>query len=310
MGRTFLVIVDAFSKWVEVFPVPSTSAEATITALRVAFAQHELPDLIVSDNGPAFASEQYLEFLTRNGIRRMLVPPYHPASNGAAERVVQTVKNKLKKSASGCFQTQISRLLFHYRTTPHEVTGRAPCELLTGRRFKTPLDVLRPSLQSSVLLKQLKQKLYTDKGCRQGPSCGTEEEVFARNFRQGATWLPARVIGATSNSSAQVRLNDGTVWHRHGDHLRPRQTETTAAVTEPLQPETAADQQELQTEDTIQTADPVTVPHDSVAMVPVGTAADVGKPMDTSSTVLATTSSAPHLRRSARARRPVQRYSP
>nr|XP_037270564.1 uncharacterized protein K02A2.6-like [Rhipicephalus microplus] len=106
LGHTFLVIVDAFSKWIEVFPVSSTSAEATISALRIAFAQHGLPDVIVSDNGPAFTSAQYLEFLTRNGIRRMLVPPYHPASNGVAERVVQTVKNKRKKSSSGNFLTR------------------------------------------------------------------------------------------------------------------------------------------------------------------------------------------------------------
>ncbi|XP_064479921.1 uncharacterized protein K02A2.6-like [Ornithodoros turicata] len=92
LGHTFLVIVDAYSKWVEVFPVKSTSAESTIDVLRLVFAQHGLPDLIVSDNGPAFASAQYLDFLTRSGIRRMLVPPYHPASNGAAKRVVQLLK--------------------------------------------------------------------------------------------------------------------------------------------------------------------------------------------------------------------------
>lgn len=104
MGHTFLVVIDAFSKQVEVFPVVSTSAEVTITTLRVALAQHGLPDSIVSDNEPAFASAQYLEFFTRNGICCMLVPLHYPASHGAAERVVQTVKSKFKKSGSGCFQ--------------------------------------------------------------------------------------------------------------------------------------------------------------------------------------------------------------
>ncbi|KAM7298805.1 nuclear apoptosis-inducing factor 1-like [Ixodes scapularis] len=94
----------------------------------------------------------------------MLVPPYHPASNGAAERVVQTIKDKLKKSQPGDFRTQVARVLFQYRTTPHEVTGCAPCELLLGRMVKTPLDVLHPDLRSSALLKQLKQKLAADRG--------------------------------------------------------------------------------------------------------------------------------------------------
>lgn len=119
--------------------------------------------------------------------------------------------------------------------------------------------------------------------------------------------MPARVIGVTSQSSAQVRLNDGPVRHRHGDHLRPRQAEATTAITEPLQPEAAADQPERQTRDTIQTADPVKVLLDLVAAM---AAASFHKPMDHSTTVLATTRSTPQLQRSPRARRHVQHYSP
>ncbi|XP_037509352.1 uncharacterized protein K02A2.6-like [Rhipicephalus sanguineus] len=192
----------------------------------MAFAQHGLPD-IIADNGPAFTSAQYLDFLTRNGIRRMLEPPYHPASNGAAERAVQTVKNKLKKSGSGNFQTQLSRFLFHYRTTPHEVKGRPLRELLTGRAFKTPLDVLRPSLQTSALLRQLKQKLYADRGSRQAPSLQQGDSVYARNFRQGAPWVRASVVDVTP-PSARVILDDRSIWHRHGDHLRLAQTGSSA----------------------------------------------------------------------------------
>ncbi|XP_064465302.1 uncharacterized protein K02A2.6-like [Ornithodoros turicata] len=298
LGHTFLVIVDAYSKWVEVFPVKSTSAESTIDVLRLVFAQHGLPDLIVSDNGPAFASAQYLDFLTRNGIRRMLVPPYHPASNGAAERVVQTVKNKLKKSAPGCFKTQIARFLFQYRTTPHEVTGRAPCELLTGRMFKTPLDVLRPSLHSSVHFKQLKQKLHADEGCRRGPPFEATDDVFARDFRRGAAWVPARVVGTLSNSSAAVTVEDGSTWHRHNDHLRPRVPAMGEVVPPRVEPQPAV-----------------------VAETPVNegtTAADVGqsfaqqldRPAGGNGTVDSSVESKTPLRRSKRTVKPVQRYSP
>ncbi|XP_037528655.1 uncharacterized protein LOC119405901 [Rhipicephalus sanguineus] len=98
-----------------------------------------------------------------------MVPPYHPASNGAAERVVQTIKDKLKKSQAGDFRTQVARILLQYRTTPHDVTGRASCELLLGRMVKTPLDILHPGLRSTALLKQLNQKLAADKGRRLGP---------------------------------------------------------------------------------------------------------------------------------------------
>lgn len=313
LGHTFLVIVDAFSKWIEVFPVSSTSAEATISSLRTAFAQHGLPDLIVSDNGPAFTSAQYLEFLTRNGIRRMLVPPYHPASNGAAERVVQTVKNKLKKSGSGNFQTQLARFLFQYRTTPHEVTGRPPCELLTGRIFKTPLDVLRPNLQASVLLKQLKQKLYADRGSRQAPSLQPGDDVYARNFRRGTPWVPASVVDTTP-SSAHVRFEDGTVANRHSDHLRLVQTGTPST---PVDSASASDPPQLEP---LPLQAPA-VPDMSCEELPPGNdfpgsscARDAEVTTNSgacvSSDSAVATASTPKLRRSARTRKPVARYSP
>ncbi|KAM7294562.1 uncharacterized protein ISCGN_024068 [Ixodes scapularis] len=171
---------------------------------------------------------------------------------------------------------------------------------------KTPFDVLRPNLQSLVLLKQLKQKLYTDKGCRRGPPLNPEENVFARNFRQGMPWVPARVVGATSQSSAQVYLEDGTPWHRHGDHLRFRPTDAptaATAVTETCQPVGAAVQLEPQGLNESESA---------------GAPGALSKPGETSvgaSDSVASTGVTPHptgisppqLHRSTRTRRAVQR---
>ncbi|XP_070389370.1 uncharacterized protein [Dermacentor albipictus] len=114
-----------------------------------------------------------------------MVASYHLTSNGAAERVVQTIKDKLKKSQTGDFWTRISRIPFQYRTTSHDVTGRAPCELLLGRMVKTPLDVLHTNLRSTVLLKQLKQELAADQWSRPGPLPESGAPVFTRNFRPG-----------------------------------------------------------------------------------------------------------------------------
>ncbi|XP_064485943.1 uncharacterized protein K02A2.6-like [Ornithodoros turicata] len=119
-GRFFFVVVDAFSKWVEVLPVTSPSSTATIACLRDIFATHGIPDLIVSDKGAAFVSSEYRKFLKRNNIKQLQIPPYHPASNGAADRVVQTVKSKLKKSAAGDFKTQIA---IEVLTTPPFTTS-------------------------------------------------------------------------------------------------------------------------------------------------------------------------------------------
>ena len=87
---TYLVIIDAHSKWIEVFKMNSTTAITTIEVLRTVFACFGIPESIVSDNGPQFTSSEFTEFCGLNGIRHVRVPPYHPSSNGLAERAVQT----------------------------------------------------------------------------------------------------------------------------------------------------------------------------------------------------------------------------
>ena len=97
MGKMFLVLIDAHSKWMEVQPVCSATSSNTISALRTIFATFGLPEILVSDNGSVFTSEEFRVFIKRNGIRHLTSAPYHPATNGLAERAVQIFKRALKK---------------------------------------------------------------------------------------------------------------------------------------------------------------------------------------------------------------------
>ncbi|KAJ8356836.1 hypothetical protein SKAU_G00196300 [Synaphobranchus kaupii] len=56
-----------------------------------------LPEECVSDNGPQLTSSEFGTFMKQNGIKHTLVPAFHPASNGAAERSVQILKRALLK---------------------------------------------------------------------------------------------------------------------------------------------------------------------------------------------------------------------
>ena len=128
-----LVAVDAHSKWIEVSVVNSATSAITIQKLRSMFATHGLPRVVVSDNGSVFTSNEFQEFMTKNGIHHIRTVPYHPASNGLAERAVQTLKEGLKKLSSGDLETRLFRFLFQYRITPHTTTGQSPAQLLLGR---------------------------------------------------------------------------------------------------------------------------------------------------------------------------------
>ena len=130
LGKMFLIVLDAYSKWMEVEIVTSATTEATANKLRPMFATHGLPEILVSDNGSTFTSQLFQEFLKRNGIRHIQTAPYHPASNGQAEQTVQTFEEALKRSPRNDSKANVSRFLFQYRTTPHSTTGVTPAELL------------------------------------------------------------------------------------------------------------------------------------------------------------------------------------
>ena len=59
-NQTFFVIVDAHSKWIEVFKMNSTTATASIEVLRTTFAHYGLPESVVSNNGPPFCSSEFV----------------------------------------------------------------------------------------------------------------------------------------------------------------------------------------------------------------------------------------------------------
>jgi len=64
----FLVVVDAHSKWPEVFPVSSTTSSSTIEVLPDLFIRFGIPEEIVSENGAQFVSDEFQAFVRSNGI--------------------------------------------------------------------------------------------------------------------------------------------------------------------------------------------------------------------------------------------------
>ena len=223
LNHMFLVIINAGSKWIEVFPVHSSTAKITIQHLKTLFAQFDLPDIIATDNGPCFVSSEFEEFLTRNGIKHWKSSPYHPSSNGLAEKAVQIIKQGLKKMKYGSLNDK--RLLFNYRITPHSTTGISPSELLMGRKLKSRFELLKPNIAARVEHKQQEQKCSHDahaitRQLQEG------DRVYARDFRQGQSWLTGTIVMCLGPVSFKVEISDRQIIHRHQDHLRKRSAQT------------------------------------------------------------------------------------
>lgn len=78
MNKMLKVVVDCHSKWLEVDIMPDVTRETTIEQLCNLFARFRIPECLVSDKGAQFSSREFAEFTKRNGIKQILVAPYHP----------------------------------------------------------------------------------------------------------------------------------------------------------------------------------------------------------------------------------------
>ncbi|XP_065313726.1 igE-binding protein-like [Gordionus sp. m RMFG-2023] len=104
----------------------NTSADAMIKRLNKWFARLGIPKYIVSVKGPQFLSGQFRRYCDLNNIRHIRSAPYHPKTNGLAERTVRTLKG------------------------------------LFGRQLKTSLDWIRPNAEHEIVRANDRQSLHHD----------------------------------------------------------------------------------------------------------------------------------------------------
>ena len=237
-GRYFLVIVDAHSKWVDVYVTNGTSAKETIRCMQHSYSRFGLPVSVVSDNGPCFTSQEFRDFCANSGVRHITTAVYKPSTNGLAEKMVQTLKKALRTSKSA-IQDTLDRFLFNYRLTPHSTTGVSPAELMFGRRLRSRLDLLWPadSVASRVSRKQLSQR-RSHSGSSRSVDLSPGSPVMIRDYTPGGSkWSPSTVVSQTGPLSYKCSTPSGRVVKRHQDQVISRSVPVPAsAPTDPVPP--------------------------------------------------------------------------
>uniref|UniRef100_A0A665US80 Integrase catalytic domain-containing protein n=1 Tax=Echeneis naucrates TaxID=173247 RepID=A0A665US80_ECHNA len=210
---------------------------ATVTRLRRLFASYGLPEQIVTDNATTFTSDEFQTFVKQNGILHTTSAPGHPATNGLAERYVQTFKTGMKKLANTTMNIddRLSLFLLQYRTTPNCTTGQSPADLFLNRHVRTRLDFLKPCTKETVHKKQYQQKDRHDRSAADRSFC-MDDAVYLRSTVGGdPKWIPGSVVRQTGPVSYEDRERDSNTVHRcHGDRLRARATaEPDPVLTDP-----------------------------------------------------------------------------
>ncbi|XP_055920739.1 uncharacterized protein K02A2.6-like [Eupeodes corollae] len=182
--KYFLIVVDAHSKWPEIFQMNSMKAARTIEVLRDLFARYGLPVTLVSDNGPTFTSGEFRRFLKENGINHKFTTPYHPATNGQAER-----------------------------KTPNSTTGVAPCTLFLQRDIRIRLDLIRPNTIDNV-----KEKLNGPypSGVQYYPGDKVQVREYSSKDKK---WEFGKIVRQDGLFHYFIDVH-GKLWRRHVDQIQ------------------------------------------------------------------------------------------
>lgn len=189
-SRTFLILVDSYSRWIEIRRMTKTDANNVTHELDNIFTNFGFAATIVSDNGPPFNSHGFRKYCEMRNIEHILCPPYHPASNGLAERAVQTTKAVLGKLikendsySSLQIDNEISKFLFHHHQTPttedkiipnERIFSFIPRSHITGLRDRKP--TFNDSSQKENKFKINTKVIYTYKA--NGRAFSTEAKII------------------------------------------------------------------------------------------------------------------------------------
>ena len=216
------ILVDAYSKWLEVVEMKKTTTSDTLKILERLFERYGLCEEIVSDNGTQFTSEEFAKFCGERGIKHIRTAPGHPQSNGQAERYVDTVKTAIRKGmlSGKSLPVALHEFLSRYRSTKHSTTDESPAQLFLGRPMRTLLDLVKPEVAFVKSRERQKRNFDMHTKVREFKQ---EQLVLAKEFRANKTnpWAPGKLIKPIGKTMWEV-LVDGNIWRRHANQLMPR----------------------------------------------------------------------------------------
>ena len=89
-GNKYLILVmDAFTRYVELFPSTDTTAVEAARAILSVFGRYGAPRALRSDRGTQYDNEVINSFLKLCGTRHLMSTPYRHEGNGLAERSIK-----------------------------------------------------------------------------------------------------------------------------------------------------------------------------------------------------------------------------
>ncbi|PFX23520.1 Uncharacterized protein K02A2.6 [Stylophora pistillata] len=193
---------------------PIAFASRTLNDTEKVYPQLQKEALSIVWGVKKFQSEEFENFLKMNGIQHLTSAPYHPRTNGLAERFVRVMKEALKSNkGSTSLRYKLDTFLMKYRNCPHTTTGNSPAVMVMGHPLRCSMDLLNADITSTV-----EKSFVTAPSSKQMRHFNLGTPVLARNYGKGNLWSKGVVSKQTGPVSYQVQVSTST-WRRHLDQL-------------------------------------------------------------------------------------------
>ena len=132
-GKPHVVVVDYYLFFMCERPMPDMSSETLILALKTISSESGIPNILITDNGKQYCSEEFKEFSLEWSFVHKTSSPYYLKGDSDAERAVGVVKEIYSK----CKDDFLLGLLVHWSTPLLYPNAKSPAELFLGHKIAT-----------------------------------------------------------------------------------------------------------------------------------------------------------------------------
>lgn len=235
-GHYILVVVDYFSRFIEVEIMKSIDARETIKHLRVMFTRFGFPSTITMDNAKQLIGVEMNQFAHTYNIKLIHTIPYWPQQNGEVERQNRSLLKRLQiaQNTGSDWQNDLYDYLLMYRGTNHSTTLKSPAELMFGgRQIRGKMPQIGQPFEKDEELRdtdktnKFKNKVYVDmKRNAKHSEIKVNDDVFVqrmvKNNKLDSNFHPTihKVIRINGGDTMVENKTSGKQYRRNIAHLK------------------------------------------------------------------------------------------
>lgn len=234
-GHSLLVVVDYYSRYVEIEIMTKTDSTETIKRLSIIFARFGLPISITADNGRQFVSEEFRNYCETYNMQLVSTTPYWPQMNGEVERQNRSILKRLVISQTNQtdWRSELNKYLLMYRSTPHSTTQKTPAQMMFGRNIRDQIPNIHQSREIDEETadkdkeKKEKERLYADdRRNAKESSIGKGDEVLVKRMiktnKLSSNFEPEtyKVMERKGGEVIVAAEESGKQYRRHVSHLQ------------------------------------------------------------------------------------------